>query len=77
MCPELFLEGDDAYTHKVDVWSLNTCLYKLLFGKLYFFSPNRKTLEKLIIEKKFIIPTNHPCSPLVKDLLRKGYEKNP
>ena len=46
MCPELFLEGDDAYTYKVDVWALNTCLYKLMFGKLYFWSPNKRILEK-------------------------------
>jgi len=31
MSPELYKEGDDAYTYKVDVWALNTCLYKLLF----------------------------------------------
>lgn len=46
MSPEIFLEGEEAYTHKVDVWALNTCLYKLLTGKLYFWSPNKKQLEK-------------------------------
>lgn len=32
MSPELFQDGEEAYTHKVDVWALNTCLYKLLTG---------------------------------------------
>lgn len=56
MSPELFLEGDDAYTHKVDVWALNTCLYKLMFGKLFFWSPNKWILEKQVLEKEFILP---------------------
>ena len=46
MSPELFLEGDEAYTPKVDVWALNTCLYKLLTNKMFFWSPNKKILEK-------------------------------
>lgn len=39
MSPELLKDGDKAYTHKVDVWALNTCLYKLLTGKFYFQDP--------------------------------------
>ena len=34
--PELFLEGDEAYNPKVDVWALKICLYKLLNNKMFF-----------------------------------------
>ena len=75
MCPELFEEGDEAYTPKVDVWSLNTCLYKLLTGKFFFWSPNKRILEKKIIEQKFEVDSKFGISPVTKDLLIRGYFK--
>ena len=77
MSPELFLEGDEAYTPKVDVWALNTCLYKLLTNKMFFWSPNKKMLEKQVIEKPFYVDPSFNISEPVKDLLIKGYMKDP
>lgn len=77
MSPELFEEGDEAYTPKVDVWALNTCLYKLLTGKFFFWSPNKRILEKKIIEQKFEVDDKFGISAVTKDLLIRGYFKDP
>lgn len=78
MSPELFLNGEEAYTSKVDVWALNTCLYRLLTGKVFFWSPNRTKMEKLIKTQEFLIgPDLQNISAATKDLLAKGYTKDP
>ena len=41
MAPELFSDEQQEYDQKVDVWALNTCLYKMLTKKLYFASVNK------------------------------------
>lgn len=78
MSPELFLDGDEAYTPKVDVWALNTCLYKLLTGQFYFWSPNRLLMERLIRNKEFTIGSElQNVTPETRDLLLNGYIKDP
>ena len=78
MSPELFLDGDEAYSAKVDVWALNTCLYRLLTGKFYFWSQNRIQMEKMIKTKEFVVgPELANISDTTKDLLVKGYIKDP
>ncbi len=44
MAPELYSEEEGTYNCKVDVWSLNTCLYKMLTKNLYFWSINKGEL---------------------------------
>lgn len=44
MAPELFLDDDCMYNSKIDVWALNTCLYKMLTKELFFWSANRREL---------------------------------
>lgn len=73
MSPELFQEGEEAYTHKVDVWALNTCLYKLLTGKLYFYHPNKKKMREEVLKKEFSIPPEFSFTNEVIDLLALGY----
>lgn len=78
MSPELFVDGDEAYTAKVDVWALNTCLYKLLTGKYFFWCQNRVQMEKMIKAKEFEITEDlKNISSATKDLLTKGYTKDP
>ena len=78
MSPEFFLDADIEFTPKIDVWALNTCLYRLLTGKFYFWSGSRNQMERLVLQRKFIIGDElKHLSPATKDLLIKAYEKNP
>lgn len=59
MAPELYSEEDEGvYNCKIDVWALNTCLYKMLTKNLYFWAVNKNDLKKMICEKPFVIPNN-------------------
>ena len=78
MSPEFFNNACEEYTPKVDVWALNTCLYKLITGKFYFFSPIEAEMRRLILKKEFTAdPVKDKISPLTEDLLKKGFEKDP
>lgn len=78
MAPELYQEDDEGtYSCKIDVWALNTCLYKMLTKNLYFWAVNKNELRKMICEKPFVIPKETQLTELVKDLLTKGYMKDP
>ena len=48
MSPELFNDDVEEYTPKVDVWALNTTLYKLLTNRYYFYSPNRSVMKRMV-----------------------------
>lgn len=78
MSPEFFLDADVAFTQKIDVWALNTCLYRLLTGRFYFFSSSRAQMERYVLNKKFIISDElKDLSDATKDLLTQAYQKNP
>lgn len=55
MSPEFFKEDVEVFSTKIDVWALNTCLYMFITGKFYFFSVNPKEMQRLILNKEFII----------------------
>ena len=69
MAPELYQEEEGVYSCKVDVWALNTCLYKMLTKNLYFWAINKNELRKMVCEKPFVIPSNFKISAEVQDLL--------
>jgi serine/threonine protein kinase len=49
----------------------------MITGQLYFVAENRVQLMRLTQNKEFVIPEKYQISPEVKDLLYKGYEKDP
>ena len=75
MSPELVKE--DEYDRRVDVWAVNTMLYKMLTKTYYFDGRTRNQLDNNIINQKFRIPSRFKSWPNeVKDLLQRGYIKD-
>ncbi len=72
--PELF--GREPYDNKVDVWSLNTLFYKFLTKKFYFSTQNNAIYVKEITTRKFEVDKKFKISPVIEDILQKGYIKN-
>jgi hypothetical protein len=64
MAPELYADNDESsYSCKVDVWALNTCLYKMLTKNLYYWAINKNDLRKMICDKPFVISKEFNLSP--------------
>ena len=78
MSPEFFSNSVKTFTPKIDVWALNTCLYLFLTGSFFFYRPNPKEMEKLILHTNlnFNDPVFDNISNSCKDLIEKGYKKN-
>ena len=75
MSPELVKE--EEYDRRVDVWAVNTILYKMLTKMYYFDGRTRNQLDNNIINQKFRIPSRFKSWPSdVKDLLQRGYIKD-
>jgi serine/threonine protein kinase len=75
MSPELVRE--EEYDRRVDVWAVNTMLYKMLTKTYYFDGRTRNQLDNNIINQKFRIPSRFKSWPTeVKDLLQRGYIKD-
>lgn len=75
MSPELVKE--EEYDRRVDVWAMNTILYKMLTKTYYFDGRSRNQLDNNIMSQKFKIPSRYSnWSELLKDLLEKGYIKD-
>ena len=75
MSPELVKE--EEYDRRVDVWALNTVLYKILTKTYYFDGRTRNQLDNNIINQKFRVPSRFKNWPEeVKDLLQRGYIKD-
>ena len=75
MSPELVKE--EEYDRRVDVWAVNTILYKMLTKMYYFDGRTRNQLDNNIINQKFRIPSRFKNWPSdVKDLLQRGYIKD-
>lgn len=49
----------------------------MITGQLYFVAENRVQLMRLTQSKEFFIPEKYKITQEVKDLLYKGYEKDP
>lgn len=78
MSPEFFDMDCEKFTTKVDVWALNTCLYKLITGSFYFYSPLEKELKRMIVSKEFELDqSKFKISPSTANLLKLAYEKDP
>jgi serine/threonine protein kinase len=75
MSPELVKE--EEYDRRVDVWAVNTILYKMLTNKYYFDGRSRNQLDNNIKSQKFRIAGQYNMWPNeLKDLLVRGYEKD-
>lgn len=75
MSPELVKE--EEYDRRVDVWAVNTMLYKMLTKRYYFDGRSRNQLDNNIINQKFRVSSSYRDWPEnLKDLLKRGYEKN-
>lgn len=77
MAPELL--AGNGYDSKVDIWALNTVLYRLLSGGHFFKGSTNARLEKNIRKQVFRISYQFTQTwpSDVRDLLEKGYQKNP
>ena len=75
MAPEI-LAGND-YNNKVDIWSIGTCFYEMLFGKPPYSASNIVDLLKNIQKNKFKIPSHYSVKPEVEDVLKKMLVYNP
>lgn len=65
------------YDNKVDVWALNTILYKFLTKKYYFDPSNKDTFLEDLKSKPFLPELKSPIPKDVWDLIEKGYKKDP
>ena len=75
MSPELVKE--EEYDRRVDVWAVNTMLYKMLTKKYYFDGRTRTQLDSNIRTQKFRISSKYKTWPsLLQDLLKRGYTKD-
>lgn len=72
--PELF--GKNTYDTKVDVWSLNTVFYKFLTKKFFFSTRSNAVYINEVRHKKFVVNGKYKISPVIRDLLEKGYIKD-
>lgn len=79
MCPEFFNNSCKAFTPKIDVWALNTCLYIFLTNSFFFYRNDSKEMEKLILKQEFYWDEQKfgALSKETIDLLSLGYRKNP
>lgn len=69
--PEIYHQKN--YNNKVDVWALNTILYKFL-TKSYFFNPaNRENFLENLKNKPFSPPLKPLLSKELWDLISLGY----
>jgi len=70
MAPEV-LDGG-YYTNKVDIWSIGTVFFELLFGRPAYVAGNLMDLIKNIKAKKLEIPKKiNNISPVCEDVLRR------
>jgi serine/threonine protein kinase len=78
MAPEIIERPGEAYTNKVDVWSLAVILYNLLTKEFPFYSSHRMKLYQKIINTKFMIPKRFEkkWSTDLKNLLLQCFQKN-
>ena len=75
MSPELVKE--EEYDRRVDVWAMNTILYRMLTKTYFFDGRTRNQLDNNIINQKFRVPSRFKTWPEdVKDLLQRGYIKD-
>lgn len=71
--PEIFQSSKtNAYTNKIDIWALNTCLFRLLTGNFYFSNSDNQSATYNIINKKFDC-SQYNFSNCVAELLDLGY----
>jgi len=76
MAPEV-LDGG-MYTNKVDIWSIGTVFFELLFGKPAFAAANLMDLIRTIKGKKLDIPRKiNNISPVCEDALRRMLTVDP
>lgn len=78
MSPEFFTEEEGAYSVKVDVWALNTCLYYMLSGKYFFSHIDKNQLKRMVKDLPFsLLPElSAKLSSKTQCLLYRGYTKD-
>ena len=76
MAPEV-LDGA-VYTNKVDIWSMGTVFFEILFGQPPYMAGNLLDLIKNIKTKKLEIPRKiNNISPVCEDILRRMLTVDP
>lgn len=75
MAPEI-IKGE-KYNNKVDIWSLGSCFYHMIFGEYPFNSNNIENLQKLILNGKLRKPSGVYIDLMVWDLIKKMLIVNP
>lgn len=59
----------EKYDNKVDVWALNTILYKFLTKNYYFQPYNRESYLEEIKKKKFVPDSSYNVPKIIWDLV--------
>ena len=77
VAPEI-IQGNRRYDNRVDIWALNTLLYKLLTKEFYFTGNDAFKLRTNIMEQTFQVgfPFNKTWSADLIDLLKRGFTKD-
>lgn len=68
MAPEI-IKGL-SYNNQVDIWSLGSCFYHMLFGEYPFNAKSLDELHRVILRGKIEFPENKKISEEVIDLLK-------
>lgn len=76
VAPEI-ISNSGTYDNKVDVWAINTMLYRLLAREFYFNGKNAIELRENIMRQPFIVKHRFSgkWNEELKDLLAKGFIK--
>ena len=69
MAPEI-IKGH-SYNNKVDIWSLGSCLFYLIFKDYPFRAHSLDELQKIILKGKVNFPQNSKVHPDIIDVLKK------
>ena len=80
MAPEIINTNYTTYDKKVDVWALTVLFFRMISGKLPFYSrTNKKKMVNKILTKPFRIKKKYDSlwSTSLKKLLKKGLKKTP
>ena len=77
VAPEI-IQGNRRYDNRVDIWALNTLLYKLLTKEFYFTGNDAFKLRTNIMEQTFQVgfPFNKSWSVDLIELLKRGFTKD-
>lgn len=76
MSPEQFKSGKKFQAKPTDISAAGCTLYKMVFGKLPFYSENSYDIRNIIISQEVNFPENHNLDHNLIDCIKRCLDKN-